>query len=139
MKPRLTLALGYSGLRASKLGASINRNVRPAVAKLPNGKNDYQVVGSNAASRVFDPAIALALINEPAGESLYHGASMSVRRPFSRVFGFMLNYVFSKNIDNNGGVVSTSSPEDMYHLELDRSLSKRPCQTSSGADFEWGG
>ncbi len=121
--PSLTLSVGYSGLRGLRLPVSINRNLRPATASLPNGKSDYQVVGANAASRLYDPRYAYAYIIDPIGSSFYNGATLTVRKVFARHHSFGANFVFSRNIDDFGARSITTAPEDSYNVRGDRSVS----------------
>jgi hypothetical protein len=110
------VTVGYSGLRSFKLPLLINHNLRPAVARLPNGKNDYQ-------GRLYDTRFGVTYIGQPIGYSIYHAGTLTVRRAFARHIGLTANYVFSRAIDNGAGNSTFITPEDPYNTRLDRALS----------------
>jgi len=110
------VTVGYSGLRSFKLPLLINHNLRPAIARLPNGKNDYQ-------GRLYDTRFGVTYIGQPIGYSIYHAGTLTVRRAFARHFGLTANYVFSRAIDNGAGNSTFIAPEDPYNTRLDRALS----------------
>jgi hypothetical protein len=116
-------SIGYAGLRAAGLPLFFNRNLRPATARLPNGKRDYQATGAGAAAHVYDPRFGLTYIAEPAGRSTYHAGTATVRRSFTSRFGLAANYVFSKAIDNGSTVSTVNSPEDPFDLRRERAVS----------------
>ncbi|GBC76803.1 hypothetical protein HRbin08_00271 [bacterium HR08] len=114
--PSWAVTIGYSGLRSFKLPLLINHNLRPAVAKLPSGKNDYQ-------AQLYDPRFGVTYIGQPFGYSIYHAGTLTVRRMFARHIGLTANYVFSRAIDNGAGNSTFIAPEDPYNTRLDRALS----------------
>ncbi len=110
--------LNYTGTRGLKMPVFIDTNLMPAVAKLPNGKNDYQFP-----TRRYDPAFSTINILFPIGASIYHGGTVTVRRSFAQRFGITANYTFSKGIDNNQSPGTLYAPEDQHRIDLDRGLS----------------
>jgi hypothetical protein len=116
-------SVGYAGLHSSGLPLFINRNLRPATAKLASGENDYQATGIGAGAHVYDPRYGLAYISEPVGRSIYHAGILTVRRSFARNFGLTANYVFSKGIDNSSSISSINSPEDPFDPDRERAVS----------------
>jgi len=110
--------VNYTGTRGLKMPVFIDTNLMPAVAKLPNGKNDYQYP-----TRRWDPNFSTINILFPIGASIYHGGTITVRRAFARHFGLTANYTFSKGIDNNQSPGTLFAPEDQHRIDLDRSLS----------------
>jgi hypothetical protein len=121
--PSWAVSIGYSGLRSFKLPLLINHNLKPARAKLPTGKNDYEAVGAGAVERLWDPRFGVTYIGQPVGFSIYHAGTLSVRRTFARHFGLMANYVFSRAVDNGAGNSTFIAPEDPYNTRLERALS----------------
>lgn len=117
------VTVGYSGLRSFKLPLLVNHNLKPAVARLPSGKNDYQAVGPQAAERLWDPRFGVTYIGQPIGYSIYHAGTITVRKAFARHVGLTANYVFSRAIDNGAGNSTFIAPEDPYNTRLDRALS----------------
>lgn len=116
LSPSWVVTISYSGLRSFKLPLLVNHNLRPAVARLPNGKNDYQ-------GRLYDTRFGVTYIGQPIGYSIYHAGTLTVRRVFARHFGITANYVFSRAIDNGAGNSTFIAPEDPYNTRLDRGLS----------------
>lgn len=114
---------GYSGLSASGMPLVVNRNLRPAIARLPSGKSDYQAVGPQGASRLWDPSFSQVYIVDGLGESDYHGGTISLRRRFSNEFGMNASYTFSRALDNGPTASTIATPEDGYRLDLERGLS----------------
>jgi hypothetical protein len=110
--------LNYTGTRALKMPVFIDTNLMPAVAKLPNGKNDYQFP-----TRRYDPNFSTINILFPIGASIYHGGTVTVRRSFARRVGLVANYTFSKAIDNNQSPGTLFAPEDQHRIDLDRAVS----------------
>jgi hypothetical protein len=112
------IEIGYAGVRGLKMPVFIDTNLMPAVAKLPNGKNDYQYP-----TRRWDPNFSTVYILSPLAASTYHAVTVTARRIWARGFGVVANYTFSKAIDNNQGPGTFTAPEDPYRLDLDRARS----------------
>jgi hypothetical protein len=110
--------LNYTGTRALKMPVFIDTNLMPAVAKLPNGKNDYQFP-----TRRYDPNFSTINILFPIGASIYHGGTVTVRRSFARRVGLVANYTFSKAIDNSQSPSALFAPEDQHRIDLNRAVS----------------
>jgi hypothetical protein len=121
--PELTIALGYSVLQGVRLPAGINRNLRPATATLPNGLPDYQAVGTDAAAHLYDSRDAGVYVVQPVGSSLYNAGTVTLRKRLARNYSFALNYVFSKNLDDNSALATTAYPSDPLHIGRDWSVS----------------
>ncbi len=119
----LALTVGYSGLRSFKLPLLINHNLKPAVTKLPSGKNDYQAVGPTAVDRLWDPRFGVTFIGQPIGFSAYHAGILTLRKSFVQNFGLTVNYVFSKAMDNGAGNSTFIAPEDPYDTRREWALS----------------
>jgi hypothetical protein len=114
----VSMEIGYAGVRGLKMPVAINTNLMPAAATLPSGKNDYQFP-----ARRWDPNFSTIYVLSPLGSSIYHGLTLSVRRQWARGIGMVVNYAFSKTIDNNQGPGTFTAPEDPYRLDLDRAVS----------------
>ncbi len=69
-----------------------------------------------------DPNFGFTLEAAPSGYSIYHGGTLSVRKPFGHHYGLLANYTYSKSIDISTNVQLTGSPMDYLHPELDRGL-----------------
>lgn len=110
--------LSYTGTRGLKVPVFVDTNLMPAVAKLPNGKNDYQWP-----TRRWDPNFSTMYVLFPLGSSIYHGGTLTVRRRFAQHFGLTANYTFAKGIDNNQAPGVSLAPEDQHRIDLDRGLS----------------
>ncbi len=71
----------------------------------------------------IDPAIAQNNIYKAIGNSIYHGATLSLTKRFSHNFQFQANYTFSKAIDDNTDFNSAFAAFIPTRLDLERALS----------------
>ena len=69
-----------------------------------------------------DPNFGFVLEAVPAGYSIYHAGTLSVRRAFAQHYSILANYTYSKSIDLATDVQLTDSPMDYLHPWLDRAV-----------------
>ena len=70
----------------------------------------------------MDTRFGFALLVTPQAYSIYHGATLSVRKSFANHYSVLANYTWSKSIDIETTVNLPNSPEDYTHLNLDKAV-----------------
>ena len=108
----LFISLGYQFVHGLKLPLYLSINGTPS-GTLPNGVQTFTPA---------DPAFGFALMAVPAGYSIYHAGTISVRKPFAHHYSILGNYTFSKSIDLATDVQLTDSPMNYLRPQLDRAL-----------------
>lgn len=106
------VSVGYQFVHGLKLPLYDSINGVPN-GSLPSGVQSFAPA---------DPNFGFALEATPSGYSIYHGGTLSVRKPFAHHYSLLANYTYSKSIDISTNVQLTGSPMDYLHPELDRGL-----------------
>ncbi len=106
------VSVGYQFVHGLKLPLYDSINGVPN-GTLPSGVQSFAPA---------DPNFGFALEATPSGYSIYHGGTLSVRKPFAHHYSLLANYTYSKSIDISTNVQLTGSPMDYLHPELDRGL-----------------
>jgi hypothetical protein len=86
------VSLSYNYVRGVKLFGP--RNINPVVRPIPGNPLQSAVVGR------VDPTRGDLFQFESSFDSYFHGFTISVNRRLTNRFGFLVNYTFSKAIDN---------------------------------------
>jgi len=75
----------------------------------------------------FAPVLGDVFVTSAVGKSLYRGFTAGMRKRFSNHYQFELNYVFSKDLDDDSNERDpfTDRSFDLFHLQLDYALSDR--------------
>ncbi|RMG54013.1 MAG: hypothetical protein D6723_05975, partial [Acidobacteria bacterium] len=107
------VSAGYSYVHAIKLQQPLNVNAKP-FGVLPNGKTRFSAA---------DPRFGFALLNTPTAFSIYHAGILTLRKSFSHHYSAMVNYVWSKSIDNITTLSLTTVAENFLRPDLERGLS----------------
>jgi outer membrane receptor for ferrienterochelin and colicin len=76
---------------------------------------------------IFAPALDEVMVTSSVGKSLYRGFTVGMRKRLSRGFQFDLNYVLSKDLDDDSNERDpfTDRSFDINNLQLDYSLADR--------------
>jgi Carboxypeptidase regulatory-like domain/TonB dependent receptor len=110
----LFVSVGYQFMHGLKLPVYSSINAVPS-GTLPTGVQAFTPA---------DPNFGFTLLAAPSGYSIYHAATLSVRKPFAHHYNILGNYTFSKSIDISTDVQLTDAPMDYLHPNLDRALSE---------------
>ena len=109
---RRDLALGFD--------YSLNRGVHLIRSRDIN----FLKIGDNQfAGRGADPRFAQINMVETSGSSIYHAFATTLRKRFSRGYGFNFSYTLAKAIDDTTDFISSLQPNDPSLLSAERSLS----------------
>ena len=106
------LSAGYEFVHALKMPLYLSIN------GIPSGTTSSGV----QAFAPSDPNFGFALMAAPAGYSLYHAGTLSLRKTFAQYSWIVANYTFSKSIDLATDVQLTDSPMNYLDPRLDRAL-----------------
>ncbi len=129
LNANMTLALSYLFVRGIKLSRTRNINLMPPTLVTP--ENSSQVNALNGSplqlgSQFFTPARLNPAFNgiyelEDNASSIYHGFTLSLNRRLAQDFEFVVNYTFSKAIDDASDF--SEQPRNPYNLRADRGVS----------------
>jgi hypothetical protein len=106
----LFVSVGYEWIHALRLPVYYSINGIPATTP-PGSVQQFTPADLN---------FGFALLDEPAGYSIYNAGTLSVRRPLARHFSVLANYTYSKSIDISTDVQLTDTPVDYLDPQLDR-------------------
>jgi hypothetical protein len=109
MPGRISLSLGYVGSRALRLPVFIDANL---VGKPPSGTRSFLSTNASGASQLItvpyylasdriDPALGSINAGFSVANSWYNSMAVTVRRPFEHGFEALLNYTWSKALDDD--------------------------------------
>jgi hypothetical protein len=70
----------------------------------------------------FNPSFSKINMQESVGNSVYHGGSLSLRRPFRNGFTLQGAYTFGKAIDDTDSLTSDTNYQDAANRRLDRGI-----------------
>ncbi len=110
LHPDWALSLGYLFNSGVHLIRARDVNVRPL------GRDQFQIPG-------LDPRFAQVPVMETSGDSVYHGMTVSLRKRFSRGYGFDLAYTLGRAIDDTTDFIIELGPHDHTNLRGERALS----------------
>ena len=108
------VSLGYQFVHALRLPMYSSINGIPN-GTLPDGIQTFAPA---------DPNFGFTLEATPTAYSLYHGGTLSVRKPFAHHYSLLANYTYSKSIDICTDIQLTDTPMDYLNPRLDRGLSE---------------
>jgi hypothetical protein len=108
----LFVSVAYQYVHALKLPLYFSINGIPS-GTLPSGVQTFTPADTN---------FGFALLASPSGYSIYHGGTVSIRKPFAHHYSLLANYTFSKSIDLATDVQLTDTPMDYLKPNLDRAL-----------------
>jgi hypothetical protein len=92
---------------------------------LYNQANQNRYAGDLLANGVFhgfNPSFNAITMIQSASNSNYHGATLQVRKSFSRALTLQGSYTYGKAIDDADDLVNTSNYADVANRRLDRAL-----------------
>jgi hypothetical protein len=101
----------------------------PAPSPLPGfatGKENF--------SGVLIP-VGLLYYTDNSGNSVYHGATLSVTEHAGQYFRLNANYTFSKTLDDGTFTTFVSTPQDFYKRSLERANSNQDVRNRFVANF----
>jgi hypothetical protein len=101
----------------------------PAPAPLPGfaaGKENF--------SGVLIP-VGLLYYTDNSGNSVYHGATLSITEHAGQYFRLNANYTFSKTLDDGTFTTFVSTPQDFYKRSLERANSNQDVRNRFIANF----
>jgi hypothetical protein len=101
-------------------------NFTPRPADFTPGKSFFQ--------SVLIP-VGLLYYTDNSGNSIYHGANVSVTERIGQVFRLNANYTFSKTLDDGTFTTFVSTPQDLYHRSLERANSNQDVRHRFIANF----
>jgi outer membrane receptor protein involved in Fe transport len=101
-------------------------NYTPPPADFTPGKSFFQ--------SVLIP-VGLLYYTDNSGNSIYHGANVSVTEHIGQVFRLNANYTFSKTLDDGTFTTFVSTPQDVYHRFLERAASNQDVRHRFIANF----
>jgi hypothetical protein len=110
----LFVSVGYQFLHAMNLPVYYSVNGIPS-GTAPDGIQLFTPA---------DPKFGFSLLDTPTGYSIYHAATLTVRKPFAHHYSILGNYTYSKSIDISTDIQLTDTPMDYLHPQLDRALSE---------------
>ncbi|MBZ5527708.1 MAG: TonB-dependent receptor [Acidobacteriia bacterium] len=128
----LSVSASYVYVHSLRLPVAIDTNPLPvptASKVLANGSTvSYQNWGSAACNAIptncfVNPLILQNNVYSSAAMALYQGGLVEVKKRFSDYFTLLLNYTYSKALDNSTDFNSDYSPVDQTNLAAERSLS----------------
>jgi outer membrane receptor protein involved in Fe transport len=79
--------------------------------------------------------VGLLYYTDNSGNSIYHGANISVTERAGQYFRFNANYTFSKTLDDGTFTTFVSTPQDLYHRSLERANSNQDVRHRFIANF----
>ncbi|HSA92393.1 MAG TPA: TonB-dependent receptor [Terriglobales bacterium] len=147
----LVLSAGYLFVSAHKLVRARNLNVCP-----PDGLNNEPPPQGIATAPATCPAagaplpgfaagkdnfsgpmypIGLIYFTDNSGNSVYHGATVSVTERAGKYFRLNANYTFSKTLDDGTFTTFVSTPENLYRRSLERANSNQDIRHRLVANF----
>jgi hypothetical protein len=104
-----------------------NYTTPPTAAQgYPAGKSFFQ--------SVLIP-VGLLYYTDNSGNSIYHGANISVTERAGQYFRLNANYTFSKTLDDGTFTTFVSTPQDVYHRALERANSNQDVRHRFIANF----
>jgi outer membrane receptor protein involved in Fe transport len=112
MGNRFFVSVGYQFVHALKLPMYSSINAIPK-GTLPDGVQTFAPA---------DPNFGFTLEATPTAYSIYHGGTLSVRKPFAHHYNLLANYTYSKSIDIVTDIQLTDTPMDYLNPRLDRGL-----------------
>lgn len=95
-------------------------------ADYPAGKSFFQTV--------LIP-VGLLYYTDNSGNSVYHGANVSVTERAGQYFQLNANYTFSKTLDDGTFTTFVSTPQDLYNRKLERANSNQDVRHRFIANF----
>ena len=101
----------------------------PAPAPLPGF-----VAGKENFSGVLIP-VGLLYYTDNSGNSVYHGATLSITEHAGQYFRINANYTFSKTLDDGTFTTFVSTPQDFYKRSLERANSNQDVRNRFIANF----
>ena len=101
-------------------------NFTPRPADFTPGKSFFQ--------SVLIP-VGLLYYTDNSGNSIYHGANVSVTERLGEYFRLNANYTFSKTLDDGTFTTFVSTPQDLYHRSLERANSNQDVRHRFIANF----
>jgi hypothetical protein len=92
--------------------------------KLYDVTNVNRLVGDMMDGRFngFNPSFSNINMQESVGNSVFHGGSLSLRRPFRNGFTLQGAYTFGKAIDDTDSLTSDTNYQDAANRRLDRAI-----------------
>ena len=115
-----------TGLYSCGDAAAPFNNFTPAPPDFPSGKSFFQ--------SVLMP-VGLIYYTDNSGNSVYHGVTFSVNERVSQIFRLNANYTFSKTIDDGTFTTFVSTPQDLYHRNLERANSNQDVRNRFVGNF----
>jgi outer membrane receptor protein involved in Fe transport len=79
--------------------------------------------------------VGLLYYTDNSGNSIYHGANISVTERAGQYFRLNANYTFSKTLDDGTFTTFVSTPQDLYHRALERANSNQDVRHRFIANF----
>src|SRR5713101_7924168 len=107
-------------------GSNAFGNFTAAPGDYPAGKSFFQ--------SVLIP-VGLIYYTDNSGNSVYHGANISVTERAGQYFRLNANYTFSKTLDDGTFTTFVSTPQDLYKRSLERANSNQDVRHRFIANF----
>src|SRR5205814_651462 len=103
-------------------GQSIS--VRNWNTRLPNPLNAAPCAGAAIVNCFVDPNLLQNNRYTSSASAIYHGGIFELKKRFSNHFSLLMNYTYSKAIDNSTDYNSDYEPNDQINLRPERSVSE---------------
>ncbi len=99
-------------------------SVRNWNTRLPNPLNAAPCAGAAIVNCFVNPNLLQNNTYASSASAIYHGGIFELKRRFSNHFSLLLNYTYSKAIDNSTDYNSDYEPNDQINLRPERSVSE---------------
>jgi hypothetical protein len=138
-----SVAANYIYAHTIRLPRAIDTNLLPAVvtnytsltngrvfpvrnwnSRFPNPLNATPCAGANITQCFLDPTLLQNNMYTSSASAVYHGGIFELKKRLSNHFSLLLNYTYSKALDNSTDYNSDYEPNDQFNLRGERSLSE---------------
>jgi len=125
------ISVNYTYVRGNRLFGERNNN--PVINPVPNDPTSSQLFGRP------NPTRGSVFLTTAAGDSYYHGVTISFDRRFANNFTFLAHYTLSKAIDNVSDLRPdlVDGPAFPLNLDQERSLSAQDARNRFVASGLW--
>ena len=132
-----------NGTAAGAVQTGLYKCGDPTPGPPPGGWNNYTTppttaVGYPTGKSFFQSVlipVGLLYYTDDSGNSIYHGANISVTERAGQYFRLNANYTFSKTLDDGTFTTFVSTPQDLYHRSLERANSNQDVRHRFIANF----